>query len=231
MHDRDAFDFWYAVNNTEALILPSSRLETFGTTMLNYHLVSEFMDSVNRVRIREGRIEAFRPQILTPESLAQTLLEGFGHEAREYADWLRAHQHDLHLLRYGFTIRKQERSEYVVSEPLAQAVDQIERRLRARNDPLTALAIGVEQPWEVCLLKLMVEVVEQSVAGNVSDLRKGGLLPHPQGPRGEIEAGFREASRDASRIPDLHRLLERHGRFKEYEDRFFALVRRSHPTG
>ena len=33
-----AFDFWYAVNNTEILKLPDKKLETFGASDVHYHL-------------------------------------------------------------------------------------------------------------------------------------------------------------------------------------------------
>ncbi len=71
------FDFWYAVNNTQVLELPRNRLETFGSTLIHYHLVTEPMDSVGEVRIREGRVQSFRPEILTPQALADSPLEGF----------------------------------------------------------------------------------------------------------------------------------------------------------
>ena len=35
------FDFWYAVNNTEVLEMPLGRLETFGSTLIHYRLVTE----------------------------------------------------------------------------------------------------------------------------------------------------------------------------------------------
>ena len=54
----DAFDFWYAVNNTEVVLKPRKQLETFGNSTVNYVLISEMMDEVNKVRIREGTIIA-----------------------------------------------------------------------------------------------------------------------------------------------------------------------------
>ena len=90
-HDAN-FDFWYAVHNTHILLSPTSSLETFGSTTLNYHLVTEQMDSVQKIRIREGRVKAFRPEIMTPNSFLDALLEGFGEEANAYGDWLRKHE-------------------------------------------------------------------------------------------------------------------------------------------
>ena len=42
----------------------------FGTTNFEYCLITELMDQVNQVRVREGRIEAGRPKILQPENMA-----------------------------------------------------------------------------------------------------------------------------------------------------------------
>ncbi len=45
MGDIKSHNFWYAVNNTEVVLMPKSYLETFGTTNLRYHMVSELMDT------------------------------------------------------------------------------------------------------------------------------------------------------------------------------------------
>jgi hypothetical protein len=230
--DRE-FDFWYAVQNTRIVLLPSRRLETFGNTILNYHLVSELMDTANKCRVREGRIQAFRPQIITPASFADTLLEGFGEEAQRYVEWLREHEQDLRILQYGFTIRKQEISEHVITEALQAVVERVARDVRGRDDPLAAVVVGVEQPWEVSLLKLMVEVSGHSLPGNIRELERHRLMSSEAGPpaavRDEIEREFKAAAHDASRIEALGRLLQRRGLFEQYEDRFFDLVRSRHP--
>jgi len=220
MVSKEHFDFFYALNNTEIVRVPRGRLETFGATVVNYHLVSELMDSVEKVRIREGRIRAHRPEIIVPSSVEETILEGFGAEAARYVEWLRRHENDLLILRYGFKIVKQESNEHIVSDSLAAVVERVKADLDARDDPLDSLLIGVDEPWEVCLLKLMVEVVQNSAAHNASELQRD-----PQGHRREIEREFRAAARDASRIPGLSAKLRAYGLFEEYEDRFFALVR------
>ena len=63
MDSKKQFDFWYAVNNTELVRTPTSRLETFGDTIVNYYLVSELMDNVDKVRVREGHLKALKPSI------------------------------------------------------------------------------------------------------------------------------------------------------------------------
>lgn len=226
MKNDPQFDFWYAVNHTEVISVPERRLETFGATMVNYHLVTELMDSVDKVRVREGKLKAFRPEIITPQSIDQMMLEGFGNEARDYADWLHKHARDMQILKYGFNVQKQEVNDYILTDPLPVVVDRVKADVAGRNDPLGAVLIGVDRPWEVCLLKLMVELVQNSVAGNIQDIRQMQRDQKAQ-LHLQIEKAFLDASRDASKVPELADLLKRNGLFERFEDRFFAAVRSS----
>lgn len=226
------FDFWYALHNTEVIRPPSGRLETFGNTVVNYHLLSELMDDTTQVRIREGRVEAFRPQIVTPNSMDQSPLDGFGEQAQQYMEWLKDNAQNLVLLRYGFQVKKEDIRQYTVHEQLSNVVAQIEKTVAEKNDPLSAIIVGVESPWEVCLMKLMVDVMQKSIVANVGDLQKKNLLPmNPEQSekmrRAEIEEDFHAASRDRSLIQDLGRKLQKYDLFGEFEDRFFALVKSS----
>lgn len=226
MKNNPQFDFWYAVNNTEVISAPEHRLETFGATMVNYHLVSELMDSVDKVRVREGKLKAFRPEIITPQSIDEMMLEGFGNEARDYADWLHKHAQDMQLLKYGFKVQKQEVNDYILTDPLPAVVDRVKDQIAERGDPLGAVLVGVDRPWEVCLLKLMVELVQNSVAGNIQDIRQLQRDRKAQ-LHLQVERAFLAASRDAAKVPELAELLRRNGLFERFEDRFFAVVRTS----
>ena len=216
------FDFWYAVNNTEVLELPRGRLETFGSTLIHYRLVTELMDAVGQVRVREGRIQSFRPEILTPGSFMESpLAEGFrSGPAEDFVRWLREHESELVLLKYGFKIRQETTTESIVHDSVENVLERVRAELKAKDDPLGALVRGVDEPWEVCLLKMLFEVVRRSAPGNARDLRTD-----PDGSRHEIEEAFRRAANDRARLAPLAGLLTRLGRFKDYEDRFFALVR------
>ncbi len=229
MDDKRQFDFWYAVNNTEVLITPEKRLETFGSSVVNYTLVTELMDDVTKVRVREGRVQAYRPEIITPDHLSGAILDNFGDEAERYMEWLRAQDEELVLLQYGFSIKKEEVREQLITDRIDAVVERIREDVVSRNDPLTALLVGVDDPWEVCLVKLMVEVVQQSVAGNVNEYRQ-----HRRLMRGtqtaleiqqEVEEEFQIAAINPGRIKQLGEMLQKRGLFKEYEDRFYALVR------
>lgn len=223
-------NFWYAVNNTEVVVMPKNHLETFGTTHLHYHMISELMDTVNRIRIREGAIQSRRPQIITPTYYANEMLNGFGDEANQYIDWLRAHAQDLRMLQYGFQIQKTELSEQVVSGNVKEIIEQVKKRVVDKSDSMTAVIYGVDDPWDVCLLKFMVDVIRSSVSHNFSELGRHNLLDDvngtPRAVRDEIERGFLIASRDKSMIASLGNKLRKFGLFEEYEDRFFALFRK-----
>ncbi|MBR6023142.1 MAG: hypothetical protein IK066_12080 [Kiritimatiellae bacterium] len=215
-------DFWYAVNNTEILLPPRNPLETFGNTLIHYHLLTEPMDTVGTVRHREGRIQAFRPQILTPDAFTSSPLEsGFrAGPADDFIRWLRRHQSDLVILRYGFKIRQETFSETLLHDHLEAVADRVSADLRAASDPFSSLLVGVDEPWEVCLLKLLFDVARRSASRNAADLRDD-----PDGSTHRIEAAFREAARNRDRLPALASLLRSLHRFSEYEDRFYSLVR------
>ena len=70
-----------AVQHTEILRLPKQSLSTFGTTNIYYYLVTEpvyaeLVKDVTETVVREGKIIAEKPKIITPYYLSQ--LEGFG---------------------------------------------------------------------------------------------------------------------------------------------------------
>ncbi|MBN2163613.1 MAG: hypothetical protein JXR25_14835 [Pontiellaceae bacterium] len=226
MNSQNPFDFWYAVNNTELITAPSSRLETFGDTIVNYYLVTELMDSIDKVRIREGHLKALKPEIITPQGLGQMDLPDFGSEARKYADWLTENAGDLRILQYGFRVQKQELKEYVISDNIENVLDRVKSEVEAKDDPLSSILRGVEDPWEVCLLKLMVELVQHSASGNIKDIQNR-VRVQEQNRVQQIDQAFLDASRNHALINDLAEMLRKNGLWDKYEDRFFALVRAS----
>ncbi len=169
-------DFTYALENTRVLLAPTKRLDTFGTSLFNYFLVTEEMDKVNLSRVREGHIHAERPQIITPQNIAGLFLEGFGDQGQKFAEQLSAQAGRFAFLKYGFRVSKSDIRSYDVHESLENVAGKLKAELQIKNEPLTALLTGVDDGWEVCLLKFMVDMISASAPGNRDDFRERGML-------------------------------------------------------
>ena len=91
----------YAAQATEILHAPSRALETFGTTCVNYHLLAELEDYPGKIRVREGRLQASKPELITPERYVKEEFEGFGEMAQRYYDFLKQNEDSLKILKYG----------------------------------------------------------------------------------------------------------------------------------
>src|SRR5215813_9593872 len=133
---RDDFD--YALENTRVILAPERHIATFGSTSFNFYLISELMDRVNQVRIRNGKIQAEHPQILTPEHYCRLLLEGFGEKAERYIERLREHARNIAVLRYGFQFRKTDLSEQTLRDSIDAVINRTRRRVHDSNEPLSA---------------------------------------------------------------------------------------------
>jgi hypothetical protein len=134
------------------------------------------MDRVDQVRVRNGRIHAERPQILTPEHFSRLLLEGFGEKAQHYADQLREYARNIAVLRYGFQFRKTNVTEETIRDSIDAVIARTKHRVENAEEPLSAIIQGVDDAWEVCLLKFTIDMIERSAGGNLGDFRKRGLI-------------------------------------------------------
>src|SRR5262249_49127008 len=153
-------NFQYAIENTEVILAPQGRIATFGQTSFRFYLISELMDKVNEVRVRDGRIHAERPQILTPDHYARLLLEGFGEQPRQFAEQLREGASKFAVLRYGFRFRKTDVTERTFRSPLPAVIDETKAKVEQLDEPLSAVIQGVDDAWEVCLLKFTIDLIE-----------------------------------------------------------------------
>lgn len=169
-------DFQYALENTRVLHEPAQRIETFGSTVFHFHLISESMDAVNEVRVRDGEIHAQKPEIITPGNMSRLLLEGFGEEAEDFARLLQSRMGQIALLKYGFVIRKVDVQENTVHDPLDDVIERIRDDVERLDNPMSAIIHGVDDAWEVCLLKFTVDMMQRSAQGNVEDFRDRGIL-------------------------------------------------------
>ena len=222
----------YAVRHTEILRLPRQSLSSFGTTNIYYYLVtepaySELTENVNETVLREGRVIAQKPRVVTPYYLSR--LEGFSLDARKYFNGLiKTHGADTPGLFYAY--KNESKKLTIISERWLAVVDKLNDEIDKRNDPLVAIIKGEDELWDVSLLKFIYEITRTSVQGNIMQMEARGLLDMdssgvPVEARVRINKLFKRVARGEYEPHELKRELDRWNLFAEYEDRFFAIFK------
>ena len=163
------------MENTRVLVAPDQAIQTYGQTSFRFSLVTEPMDEIGRVRLRRGVIHAERPRILAPQYISRLLLEGFGEKARDFGEWMEQ-QKDFHVLRYGFSLKKTDLSEQVLGETKESLMERLSDELRRNDDPMAALIEGIDDAWEVCLMKFTMDLISRSAGENVAEWQRRGLI-------------------------------------------------------
>ena len=222
-----------AIRHTEILRPPKRSLATFGTTNIYYYLVTEpayaeLVKSATETVIREGRVIAERPKIVTPYYLSQ--LEGFSSDAKRYFDTL--------IKSYGpnapglfYTYKNEPKELTIVSDSLLSVVDRLNDDIDKRGDPLTSIIRGQDELWDVSLMKFIYEMTRSSLPNNLLQMETRGLLDVdssgiPADARVRIEELFNMVSKGELEPSELKKELDRWGLFEEYEDRFFTIFKK-----
>jgi hypothetical protein len=176
MSANPVFDRWYAAKHVKIVVSPSHELETFGNTLVNYHLVSQLDDHPGKVRVREGRLEAHQPRVITPKGFSEIVAEGFGDAARGYIEWLRDNEENFRILQYGYHLKSDNFSEQVVTDSLAAVTERVRAEVERSGDRFSAVLQGVDEPWDIALVELWRREVDRSAKKNISELRESGRL-------------------------------------------------------
>jgi hypothetical protein len=221
-----------AVENTRILRPPKRSLSTFGTTNVQYYLVTEAIYTefvgVTETVVREGRVIAEKPRIVTPLYLSR--LEGFSTEARHYFETL--------IQTYGprapglyYSYRNENQGMNIVSDDVPAVIDRLNADLDRRGDPLVSIIRGEDNLWDVSLLKFVYEMTRSSLPDNLMQLGHRGLLDVdaqglPGDARTRIEVLFQKVQAGDADPEQLRDELERWDVFSEYEDRFLNIFRR-----
>ncbi len=223
-----------AVKHTETLRPPKQSLATFGTTNIYYYLVTEpayqeLVENAAETVIREGRVIAERPRVVTPYYLSQ--LQGFSTEARRYLDML-TRQHGASAPGLFYSYRNESKELTIVSDRLLSVVAKLNAEIDKRGDPLTSIIKGEDELWDVSLMKFIYEITRGSIQDNLLQLGARGLLKMdasgvPADARVRIEELFRKVGAGQSEPRELKEELDRWNLFEEYEDRFFTLFGKS----
>ena len=223
----------YAVKHTEILRAPKQSLYTFGTTSIYYYLLtepiySEMTKDTAETVIREGRIIAERPKIVTPYYLSR--VEGFSPEARRYLTALVA-EYGADIRGLYYTYKNEPKGLNIVSDNWLSVVDKINAEIDRRSDPLAAIIKGEDALWDVSLVKFIYEVTRSSAPDNLRQLGNRRLLNSdadgtPLDARIRIDELFQKVAKGESEPGELKEELERWGLFEEYQDRFFSIFQK-----
>ncbi len=178
MHSQD--NIYYALETTRVLREPDHRIQTFGETRFEFQLISELMDRSGEVRIRTGEVEAQRPRIMRPEAFREIEFEGFDDTARarfeKMLDQFRSEGKDLAFLQYGFQIRRGDVSEEIIHDSMDAVRGRVLEDIRRSGKPSLAVIEGVDDAWEVCILKFSFEMIMRSHEINAFDFKRRGLM-------------------------------------------------------
>ncbi len=219
-----------AVMNTRILRAPKQSLYTFGSTSVYYYLLTEpayteVVKSAEETVIREGRVIAERPRIVTPYYLSG--VQGFSPEALRYFERL-TQEHGPSVRGVLYTYRNESKGLTLVSDNLLAVVDKINDQIDRRGDPLAAIIKGEDALWDVSLMKFIFELTRGSLPGNLSQFESRGLLDIddagiPADARARIEELFAMARKGDTTPAAVKEELDRWGLFEEYQDSFFGL--------
>ena len=178
MHSPD--DIHYALETTKVLREPDRRIDTFGETRFEFQLISELMDRSGEVRIRTGEVEAMRPRILRPSSYREVELDGFDASARarfdKLVEKLEAEGKDLAFLQYGFKIRRGQVHEEIIHDTMDAVRERVLEDIRRSGNPSRAIIEGVDDAWEISILKFSFEMILRSHEINAFDFKRRGLI-------------------------------------------------------
>ncbi len=223
----------YAVAATEILRFPKHTLATFGITNISYYLVtkpaySELVGDEQETVVREGRVIAERPRVVTPFYLLN--LEGFSEHAGRFLETVRR-EFGSHAPGLFYTYRNERGGLTIVLDDLPAVVDRLNAEIDKKGDPLCTIIRGVDELWDVSLLKFIYDFTEGSVRSNVWDLGSRGLLEVdssgvPGDARYRVEELFEQVKKGETDPSELKRELDRWNLFREYEDRFLGLFRK-----
>ncbi len=222
----------HAIENTVVVRPPKQHLATFGSTTIRYYLVTEpaYREIDDRspddVVIREGVVTAEQPKVVTPYYMLNH--EGFGQHAADFLrNIARERGNDAPGLLYAY--KNEGMQTNIASGDVQQVTNRLKRWLDREERNLEAVIRGVDELWDVSLMKFIFDLTSASVRANVAEMHARGLFDTeggvPRDARERIEHLLAEAKRGNVDPSDVHAEIERWGLFDEYQDRFLSLFK------
>ncbi len=221
--------FNLVMNNTKVILAPKNVLSTYNQTKVRYHIVTEPMyKEVSDYKseesvIRHGLVTAQTPQVVTNDFLYK--MSGFGDEAKQYLKELnKVFGKNEPALLYNY------KNESTDLEIVSGNPQEVSERIKARlvnSQANHAVIRGINNLWDVSLLKFIFEYTKTSAKSNFQELNSSGMLDVKNGipiaARKRIDELFKQAVSGNVRPQDLHKELNDWDLFEEYQDQFFSL--------
>ncbi|MCH2201253.1 MAG: hypothetical protein MK102_04735 [Fuerstiella sp.] len=149
-------------------------LFTFGDSDLPYFLVMP-ADGENRtVSVRQGQVTISRAKILTPDNV-QPEFHNFFESSDEFgaAEFLMSRTAAFSNLK----LSNHQGSERIITDTVAEAVDQLNHRLDGEEEEHTAILSAPPGLAGFALFKYASQRVMSSAQDNLQELRERGFLP------------------------------------------------------
>ena len=230
----DNVDWKKVLENTSIIRFPNQKLATFGNTSIKYYVVTEPLYKVIDSKtdegvVRTGNVMAEKPTIITPFYAMH--LQGFSDDAYKYFKELSSDsgQNTPGIL---YQYRNEPSEMEIVSGSPNQIATNINSDLDKNKSDMAVVMIGVDEYWDVALLKFLYEFTAISITNNIKEFSSRGLFDPdaslggiPRDAVQKIEKLFAEAEKGRS-SDNLKVELDRWGVFEQYQDRFLNLFRR-----
>jgi len=228
-------DWYKAIEQTYIVKYPKQHLATFGITSIEYFVVTEpLYNAIDPQKkelegvVRKGKVRAEQPTLITPTYAMN--LNGFSDEAYKYFSQVaRLYGANSPGIMYQYN-NEPENLEILSGNP-NEIAHRISKELRDKKNDLSVVISGVDEFWDVALLKFIYEFTASSVSFNSREMRGAGLM-EPQSSAGgvpaaaanQIEEMFKSVKNGGS-ANTLKNELDKWGVYRYYEDRFLNLFR------
>ena len=117
----------------------------------------------------------------------------------------------------------------IISSRPEEVAERISKRIDRESRPLEAVILGVDELWDVSLMKFIFDLTNSSAPTNAADFMRSGRLRIDNGVPMDARLRIGESLlqvRDGNLDPAvLHEELEAWQLFDEYQDRFFHALR------
>ena len=226
-------DLIKAVQKTRVARKPLQHLATFGTSIINYYVITEpIYSDIDELKketvVRSGRVNSGKPQIVTPTYALN--LKGFSSEAYKYLEFI-SNKFGVNSPGVLYQYKNEPGKINILNGSVEEVSNNIIKELNTKKDKLTAVIVGVDELWDVSLLKFIHDFTSESLVSNINEFNSRGLL-QPQDQFGgvpkaavqRIEILFNQVGFGAD--PEiLKKELDRWGLFDHYEERFLNLFK------